>query len=157
MLNFYSAMLKNNRDLQEQIGKFKELSLGVNVDEFTDKSFVSLTMTAFTGRKYTINNIDFCFAEKLQKLFATESFYFNNIDTNGNVVDANGNVLYVVKLDSGELSKFIESEHDANDKFELTQSILADCSFKVDNLPLTDYVERTENDIYCALVHEGEL
>lgn len=157
MFDFYSAMVKNNRDLQEQIGKFQELSLGTNIDEFTGEEFVSLTMTSFAGREYIINNIDFCLAEKMQKLFATESYYLNNIDSSGNVLDKNGNAIYVVKLDSGELAKFDEMEHEQNAKFALTEIVLANCSFKVDNLPLTEYVERTAKDIYCALVHKGDL
>lgn len=153
MKKFYSVMLQNNRDLAEQLGKFKEIELGNYRDEITKKEYISMTMLTFQNRKFVINNIDFAFANKMQKMFATESALFSqNVDEDGNIINAKGDIVYVVKTESGEYVTFDSEQHTEEQKIALTYQILQNCYIKVDNLTLSDYIDRTENDIYYSLV-----
>ncbi len=150
---FYSVMLQNNRDFSQQIGKFKEVQMGTYVDEITSKEYVSMTMTTFQNRKLIINNLDFAFANKVQKLFAVESAIYNqNVNQQGEILNSKGEVIYVVENDSGEYLTFNPQLHEESEKIALTYAILQNCAIKVDNLTLTDLVHRTENDIYYCFV-----
>ena len=162
---FYSNMLKNNRDFGQMIAKFKQIDLSDYRDEITDKQYVSMSMTTFAGKKMIVNNIDFAFANKLQKLFAVESSIYNqNVDENGNILDKNGNVVYVVKNDKGEyisydVAKNLTDEndeklYDETDKLALTYEIISKCDIKVDNLTLTEHIKRTEKDIFYCFVEK---
>lgn len=165
MKKFHAVMLQNNRDLNEQLGKFKEIVLSDYEDEITHKSYVSMQMSTFNGRKFVINNIDFAFANKVQKMFAAESALFTqNTDQNGNILNSKGEVNYVVKSDKGEYISYDSVKeltdadgnllYEESDKMALTYSILANCYIKVDNLTLTEYLNRTEKDIFYALVEK---
>lgn len=163
MKKFYSVMVQNNRDLNEQLGKFKEIVLSDYQDEITRKTYVSMQMSTFNGRKFVINNIDFAFANKVQKMFSVESALFSqNVDDQGNILNSKGEINYVVKNEKGEYLSYESAKdltddegnliYDESDKVALTYSILANCYIKVDNLTLTEYINRTEKDIFYALV-----
>ena len=163
MKKFYSVMLQNNRDLPQQLGKFKEIILSDYQDEITKKTYVSMQMSTFNGRKFVINNIDFAFANKAQKMFAVESALFNqNVDENGNILKSDGGINYVVKNENGEFisydfaKKIKDSDgnfvYDESDKIALNYDTLSDCYIKIDNLTLTEYINRTEKDIFYSLV-----
>lgn len=163
MLKFYSIMLKNNRDFGQLIGKYQKMELSSYLDELTRKEYTALTMTSFQGRKFVINNIDFAFLNKVQKLFATESAFYNQTtDGDGNFLNSAGQFIYVVKTAKGEYVSY-ESVKDMKDdegnliydetnKLPLSFEIFKNCYIKVDNLTLNDYIKRTENDIYYSLV-----
>ncbi len=163
--NFYSSMLKNNRDLSEIKGKIKEISLGENIDEF-DKTYTSLKITT-NSRVYVINNIDFALTYKLQLMFSVESAFFNQkTDENGVFLDAEGEKILMTKTENGEYVRYIKEESNEsadNDEslnqddetqaeiYALTYELLKKCFIKVDNLPLSDFVTRTEKDIYYSI------
>lgn len=166
MKKFYSIMLQNNRDLNQQLGKFKEIKLDTYEDELTKKEYTSMTLTTFQNRKFVVNNIDFALGNKIQKLFAVESsIYSQNVDSLGNITNSKGETIYVVKSKNGEyisyeIAKDLKNDNDENlyhesDKMPLTYQILAKCYIKIDNLTLTDYVERTEEDIYYSFVEDN--
>lgn len=155
--NFHSAMLKNNRNLNEILGKFKEINLSSYQDQITKENYVSMKITTFAGRDYVINNIDFALAEKLQKLYAVETAIFNKTEEELSQIK-------VVKNEAGEYLAFdyakeltdqdgnkIYSEDDA---ISLSYQILSNCYIKIDNLTLSEYIERTEKDIFYALIEK---
>jgi len=147
---FFSAFLQNNRGYAEQIGKYKEIQLGKVKDDFGQKEYDSITLTTFQGRKFEICNIDFAFANKVQLMLATESALFQqDFDVNGNVLNSKGEFVYVLKNSQGELIPAKETDENA---INLTKHMLLNCKIKVDNLTLSDYVHRTEKDIYYSLV-----
>ena len=157
MKKFYSAMLENNRSLGEMIGKFKEITLSEYQDDITKSEYVSMNMTTFGGRKFVINNIDFALTEKIQKMFAVEAALFEQSSeelANIKVVkNERGEYLsyqYAKDLTDNEGNKL----YTENDFVSLTHSILARCYVKVDNFTLSEHVERSEKDIFYALVEE---
>lgn len=152
MLHIYSTMLENNRNLAQQRGKFKEMQLGTYQDEVTGKEYVSLELTTFQNRKFLIYNIDFALGNKIQLMFATESAVFNqNVDENGNILNSAGQVMYVMRSESGELLPYDEGQADA-ERLTLSYSLLSRCAIKVDNLTLDENIDRTEEDIYYSFV-----
>ena len=88
-------------------------------------------------------------------MFAVEGQLFS-MKTNGlgQIVDTNDEVLYVVKLSTGQYVKFDAEQHEESEKIALTYELLSTCHIEVDNLTLTDYVNRTTNDIYYSIVEE---
>ena len=153
--NLYSALVKNNRSYVEQIGRFRSIEASKYQDEKTNKSYTQIKIETFAGRKLVIKNIDFALDEKVQKLFAVEAQLFSmQTNTEGKIVDADGNVVYVVKLPSKQYVKFDAEQHEESEKIALTYELLSTCYIEVDNLTLTDYVKRTKNDIYYAIVEE---
>ncbi len=165
MKKFYSAMLQNNRSLAEILGKFEKVELSKYQDEMTKVEYASMKLSTFAGRKFVINNIDFYLAEKFQKLFAVESSLYNqNVDQNGNILKANGEINYVVKTEDGEyisydIAKNLLDENDASlydesDKVALTYAILANCYIKIDNHTLSEHIDRGASDIFYALVED---
>ena len=153
MKKFYSVMLQNNRDLAEQLGKFKEIEIGSYQDEITHKEYVSITLTTFQNRKFVINNIDFAFANKVQLMFAAEAALFSqNVDGSGNILNSNGEIIYVVKNENGEYLPFDSESHSEEEKISLTYQVLQNCYIKVDNLTLNDNIDREETDIFYAPV-----
>ncbi len=153
--NFYSVMVENNRDLAQQIGKFKEITLGSYQDEITKKSYISMELLSFQNRKFIINNIDFAFTQKVQKLFNVESSLFGQkTDEFGNILNSKGEKIYVKKTEKGEYLFFSEGD-DESQKIELSYTLLEKCSLKIDNLTLHDLLDRNENDIYYCFVEEG--
>ena len=152
---FYSVMVENNRDLAQQIGKFKEITLGSYHDEITKKSYISMELLSFQNRKFIINNIDFAFTQKVQKLFNVESSLFGQkTDEFGNILNSKGEKIYVKKTEKGEYLFFGEDD-DESQKIELSYVLLEKCSLKIDNLTLHDLLDRNENDIYYCFVEEG--
>lgn len=153
MKKFYSVMLQNNRDLNEQRGKFKRLKLGSYQDSITKKEYFSLQLETFAGRKFVINNPDFAFAEKLQKMFAVESsLYSQKTDEFGNILNSINEIVYVVKNEKNEYLPFDSEKDLTENKVALNYDILSRCCIKVDNLTLSDYIDRTEKDIFYSLV-----
>lgn len=160
---FYSVMAKNNRDLSQIYSKFKEINISTYRDNLANAEYVSFELLSHQNRKFVINNPDFAFANKVQKLFAAESSLFSQkTDENGNILTANNEILYVVKtqnnvLISFETAKTLKDEqgeplYNEADKFALTYAHLSNCFIKVDNLTITKHTPRTENDIFYALV-----
>ena len=160
---FYSVMAKNNRDLSQIYSKFKSLKVSTYPEILTNTEYVSFELVSHQNRKFVINNPDFAFANKVQKLFATESALFSQkTDENGNILTANNEILYVVKTDNNELISFemaktLKDDSDTplygeDDKFALTYEHLSKCYIKIDNLTITKHTPRTEKDIFYALV-----
>lgn len=155
MKDFYSVMLRNNRNLAQQIGKFKQIELDTYQDSLTKIEYISMKLTTFQGREFLVNNIDFAFENKVQLMFAVESSMFNQkVDESGIIVDSNDNPMYVVKTESGEYTLFDEEKHSPEQKVPFTYELLQRCLIKVDNLTLTDYLDRTENDIYYSFMEK---
>ncbi|MGN1200758.1 MAG: hypothetical protein ACI4R8_00640 [Candidatus Caccovivens sp.] len=161
----FSAFLESGRDLASVRGKFKHMSLSEYEDELTHAKYISLSMITFQDRLFVINNIDFALREKLQKMYATESALFSQkTDSEGNIVNSKGEILYVVKTQNGEYASYealkdsVDEDgnklYNESDKIALSYSLLANCYIKVDNLTLTDYVQRTEKDIYYSIVEK---
>ncbi len=150
MLKFFSVMLANNRSLSQQLGKFQKLKLCKNVDEFSKKQFDCLQLTTFEGRKFVIGNINFAFANKVQKMFAAESALFSqSADAEGNILDKNGQKMFVQKNSNGQFVPCKQTDENAQ---VFSFQLLAGCGILVDNLTLDENVDRTENDIFYALV-----
>lgn len=155
MKDFYSVMLRNNRNLAQQIGKFKQIELDTYQDSLTKIEYISMKLTTFQGREFLVNNIDFAFENKVQLMFAVESSMFNQkVDESGIIVDSKDNPMYVVKTESGEYTLFDEEKHRPEQKVPFTYELLQRCLIKVDNLTLTDYLDRTENDIYYSFMEK---
>lgn len=158
VMKFYDAMLRNNRSLIEQRGKFEKIQLSTYKDSTTQKTYISMTLESFASRKFVINNIDFAFANKIQKMFAAESALFGQkTDENGNITNSKGEILFVVKNENGEYIPFDASLHEEEKKMALTYQILERCILKVDNFTLSDYINRNENDIFYSLVDKDFL
>ena len=151
--NFYSSMLKNNRDLSEQLGKFEKITLSAYTDDVTNKEYVSMKLETFAGKTFVINNIDFALADKVQKMFAVESaIYSAHTDGAGNLLNADDEIIYVVKNDDNEYVSFDSSKHDEADKVALTYALINTCYIKIDNFTLTEYIDRNVKDIYYCFV-----
>lgn len=152
---FYSYMIESNRSLSEQIGKFKQIELQTYVDPNNNKEYVSLVLKTFQNRDFVINNIDFAFSAKVNKMFSVETaIYSQNIDEEGNILTAKGEKIYVKKTTLGELIPFNEGD-DESLKITLNINLLNDYYIKIDNLTLSEYVERTEKDIYYSFVEKS--
>ena len=153
---FYSHMLSLNRDLSQQIGKFKE----INLKQYKDngKNYTSMTLTTFQDRKFVVNNIDFAFKNKLNLMFSAEStLYSQKVSDNGIILDADGKEMFVYKSQDNELLPVKNLSDEDKEKTEiiaLTYELLSKCILKVDNLTLSDYINRTEKDIFYSLVEE---
>ena len=88
--------------------------------------------------------------------------FSQNTDQDGNILNSAGEILYVVKSEKGEyisydLAKDLTDEegntiYDESDKIALSYEILANCYIKIDNLTLTEHINRTEQDIFYSLV-----
>lgn len=150
---FYSVMLQNNRSLAQQIGKFKQISLSKYQDEITSKEYISMKLVTFEGKEYQINNPDFAFASKVQKMFAVEStIYSHDLDGFGNLIDKNGQIIYVEETEGGEYVLFNEEIGEPTKKVPLSKNLISDCIIKIDNFTLTEHINRSENDIYYSFV-----
>ena len=149
----YSAFVENNRNLNEQRGKFEKITLSHYQDEYTKKEYVKAELVTFSGRVFEIFNLDFALSNKIQLMYAVESSLLGyDVDGSGNLLDNEGNLIYIKKLETGEYSSFVEGVDDEGDKLTLNLEIVSNCKIRVDNLTLSDYVHRDENDIYYALV-----
>lgn len=151
--NLYSAFVENNRNLSEQRGKFEKITISTYQDEYTHEGYKKAELVTFSGRIFEIYNIDFALANKIRLMFAVESSIFGyDVDGSGNLVDSEGNFIYIKKLETGEYTSFVEGTDSEQERLTLSIEIIANCKIKVDNLTLSDFVDRTENDIYYALV-----
>ena len=151
--NLYSAMVANNRSYAEQIGKFEKMEISSYADEVTNIEYFSLHMETFSGRQFVVRNIDFALTQKLQKMFAVESSLFSmQTNTAGEIVDKNDNVIYLVKLDSGEYVTYDSEKHEESEKVALTYALLNNCLIQVDNFTISKYTKRTTKDIYYSLI-----
>lgn len=148
--NFYSAMLENNRSFSEQISSFKSIKLSSSIDSVTKKTYTDIDIKTFSGSEYVLKNIDFALSEKIQKLFAVQSSLFMlDSDASGNLLDKNGNKIYLAKLDDGSYVTYDEKYED--NKVALSYDILSGCKIVIDNLTISDYATRTV-DIYWSIV-----
>ncbi len=155
VLNLYNAFLSNNRTLEEQKGFVKEIELGVNHVEVTDRDYVSARFVTHNGREFVINNIDFALANKIQLMFALDSALYNQIDQDGFIVDADGNVIYDNVLD--ENGNIMLDDNGEPLKGEVwTYERLQNSYVLIDNYILNDYQEISESDIYYNLVAKSE-
>jgi len=148
----YSAFVKNNRNLNEQRSKFEKISVSHYKDAFTKKEYVALELSTFSGRKLEILNIDFALSNKIRLLYAVESaVYGQSVDADGDMLDKSGKKVFFKKLETGEYVTFDEEKDDPSAKLSYLQ-VLANCKIRVDNLTLSEFVDRDNNDIYYALV-----
>lgn len=148
----YSAFVKDNRNLGEQCGKFENMELSRYNDSFTNEEYIALTLHTFSGRTFEICNIDFALANKVRLMYAVESSVFGQtIDEDGDMIDSKGEKVFFKKLETGEYVKF-DAEKDQEEEKISYLEVLKTSKIRVDNLTLSKYVKRTENDIYYALV-----
>lgn len=148
----YAAFVRNNRNLNEQRSKFEKIVVKNYKDSFTQKEYVALELHSFAGRVFEIYNIDFALSNKIRLMFNVEASVYNQkLDTDGDMLDADGNKIFFKKLETSEYVKFDEEEDDEADKVSYL-TVLSNCKIRVDNLTLSEYVHRTENDIYYSLV-----
>ncbi len=151
--DFYSAMLENNRSFSEQISSFKSIKLSNSTDSVTNKTYTDLSIKTFSEDEFVLKNIDFALSEKIQKLFAVQSSLFSLAsDSSGNMLDKDGNKIYLAKLDDGSYVTY-EEKYGTN-KVALTYTLLSDCKIIVDNLTLSDYKPRSIEDLYWAIVEK---
>lgn len=153
---FYSHMISLNRDLAQQIGKFKEIKLEKYEDH--GKNYTAMTLTTFQNRKFIINNIDFAFKNKLNLMFSAEStLYSQKVSENGIILDSSGEEMFVYKSENNELlpaKNLSDEDKEKTEIIALTYDLISKCNLKVDNLTLSDFVNRTENDIYYSLIEQ---
>ncbi len=150
---FCSAMIANNRDISAQLAKFEKITFEDYFDSFTGKGYVQMTLQTLQGRKFVVKNIDFALKQKFQKMFAVEAQLFDSeVDEQGQLLDAEGKVRFVIKNEDGVYVNFNGEEHNPDDKVALSMALLAHCHIAVDNLTLTDYLPREETDIYSMIV-----
>lgn len=148
----YSAFVQSNRNLNEQRSKFERIEVSQYEDSFTKKEYVALELYTFAGKTFELCNIDFALSNKVKLMYAVEtSVYSQTIDTDGDMLDKEGNKVFFKRLESGEYVTFDEQRDDESEKISYLQ-VLSNCKIKVDNLTLSEYVHRTENDIYYCLM-----
>ena len=148
----YSAFVKDNRNLGEQRAKFERIEVSHYRDGYTKKEYVALNLHTFSGRTFEVCNIDFALSNKIRLMYAVEASVFGQtIDEDGDMLDSNGQKVFFKKLATGEYVKFDAEKDKEEDKISYVQ-VLTSCKIRVDNLTLSEYVKRTENDIYYALV-----
>ena len=146
-------MLENNRSFSEQISSFKSIKLSNSTDSVTNKTYTDLSIKTFSEDEFVLKNIDFALSEKIQKLFAVQSSLFSLAsDSSGNMLDKDGNKIYLAKLDDGSYVTY-EEKYGTN-KVALTYTLLSDCKIIVDNLTLSDYKPRSVEDLYWAIVEK---
>lgn len=151
--DFYDAMLKSNRNFAEQISYFEEIELTTSTNALTKKSYTDLSLKSFSGDEFVLKNIDFAFGEKIQKLFAVQSSLFMlKSDSSGNLLDKDGNKIYLAKLDDGSYVSY-ESKYGSN-KVGLTYGLLSNCKIVVDNLTISEYTPRDTKDLYWAIIEK---
>ena len=143
MFDFYNAMLANNRTLTEQKGFVKSLTLGTVHVDITDRDFDTVNIETFSGREFVINNIDFALENKIQLLFALDAGLLNQINSDGYLVDSNGEIVYDRVL--GENGEYINGD-------AWTYERLLNSYVLIDNFILNDYQETKPTDIYYNLV-----
>lgn len=154
MKNFCSVMIENNRTIGQQTGKFKSLVLENYIDSNNNNKYIKLILKTFQNKKYEINNIDFAFSAKVRKLFNVESsLYSHKVDSYGNFIDDKNEIIYVKKLATGEYVSFVEGD-EQSEKVALSMSLLAKCFLKIDNLTLSEFVERTDKDVFYSIVED---
>lgn len=148
----YSAFVKNNRNLNEQIAKFQKIEVNHYQDDFTKKEYVALSLHTFSDRVFEIRNIDFALSNKIRLMFAVEASVFGQpIDSDGDLRDKKGEKVFFKKLESGEFVQFSADKDDEAEKLSY-RDVLSSCKIRVDNLTLSDFVDRTSKDIYYSLV-----
>ena len=154
MLNMYNAFLANNRTLEEQKGFIKEIELGVNHVDVTNRDYISAKISTHLGREFVINNIDFALANKIQLMFALDSALYNQIDENGFIVDSAGNVIYDKVLDeNGNIMLDKNGEPLKGEAW--TYERLQNTYIVIDNFILNDYQETAVTDIFYNLVDKS--
>ena len=151
VLTIYDELLRNNRTLIEQQGFIESISLGTNYVEVTNKTYTSITVKTFQGRKYVINNIDFALANKFQLMFAVDSVLFSNINSDGFLVDENGEIVYDrVFDDDGNIMTDENGDYLKGEPW--TYERILKSYVLIDNFVLNDYQEVSETDIFYNLV-----
>ena len=149
MLKFFSAFSQNNRTLREVVGKFSEAILSTYSDDFTGEQYHQIEINSASGQKFLIKNPDFAFANKVALLYSVESALFSQKTDNDNILDSDGNQIFLIKNEHGEFLPYTQGSDE--DKVSLTYSLLEKCQIVVDNLTLSDFVDRTEADIFYYL------
>lgn len=146
VLNFYAAMLQNNISLSQQLGKFESATL-LKIKDELGVEYPAMQLVSRNGRKFLIENIDFALPQKIQLMFSAESAFFGyeKVDSQGNLLDENGQKIMLSRGDEG---KYVKSE---TGDVALSYSLLARCQIVVGNLVLGENLDRTEKDIYYAL------
>lgn len=151
VLTIYDELLRNNRTLIEQQGFIESISLGTNYVEVTDKTYISVTIKTFQGRTYVINNIDFALANKFQLMFAVDSVLFSNINSDGYLVDENGEIVCDrVFDDDGNIMTDENGDYLKGEPW--TYQRILNSYVLIDNFVLNDYQEVSETDIFYNLV-----
>ena len=121
-------------------------------DDFTKKEYVALSLHTFSDRVFEIRNIDFALSNKIRLMFAVEASVFGQpIDSDGDLRKKKGEKVFFKKLESGEFVQFSADKDDEAEKLSY-RDVLSSCKIRVDNLTLSDFVDRTSKDIYYSLV-----
>lgn len=142
---FYGAMLQNNRDLSQILGKFQSIDLSTYTE--LDKEFVSMKLTTKEGSAFLIKNIDFALANKIALMFAVESSLYGQIGSDGFLIDADGQTLYFKQNELGGLESCQEAEGQP-----LQASELKNYTICVDNLTFNEFKKLSEKDICWSLL-----
>lgn len=151
MQNFYDALLMNNRDLTEQKGFIESVTLGTNYVEITDKTYDNITIRTFSDREFVINNIDFALEYKFQLMFAVDTALYSQINSDGQLVDGEGNIVYDYVYD--EDGNILYDDNGEPQKGEMwTYERLLNSYILIDNYILNDYQEVAVTDLYYRLV-----
>lgn len=167
MKNFYSTFLQNNRSFSEIVGKFEKAQLSSYVEDVTNEKYDALTLSTFGGQEFVIKNPDFAFANKVALMYAVESTLFSqNVDKNGDILDASGQPIYLVKNARGQYLLANENddlsengqtdEQQKPEKFVLNFQLLGNCRIVVDNFTLSQHTDVGETDLYFYLQEKTE-
>ena len=97
-----------------------------------------------------INNIDFALENKFQLMFALDSSIYKQINSEGKLVDANGNVVCDYVYDDEGNIMYGEDGQPLKGK-EWTYERLCNGYILIDNYILNDYQETKPTDIYYNL------
>lgn len=150
MLNFYSAMLSQNFDLSQILGKFKSITLSTYTENVTLKEYTQITLETAQNMKMIVKNIDFSLKNKMNLLFFAESELFaSNFDEEGYLLNSKGEKIFFVENEDKMLVVASETDDGA---FALTSAELVNMTLVVDNLTLSDYSSVGEWDITYGLM-----
>ena len=150
MLNFYSAMLSQNFDLSQILGKFKSITLSTYTENVTLKEYTQMTLETAQNMKMIVKNIDFALKNKMNLLFFAENELFaSNFDEEGYLLNSKGEKIFFVENEDKMLVVASETDDGA---FALTSAELVNMTLVVDNLTLSDYSSVGEWDITYGLM-----
>lgn len=150
MLNFYSAMLSQNFDLSQILGKFKNITLSNYTEKATLKEYTQITLETAQNMKMIVKNIDFALANKINlMLFAESELFASNFNSDGELLNSKGEKIFFVENEDKMLVVANEADEGA---FAIKHAELANMTLVIDNLTLSDFSSVGEWDITYGLM-----